>query len=154
HLLKGSATGSLDDPTFIPPYTHTGGTAWPFDWTIKRQQVDAKTTYYADHFLKSQHEFKFGAQYAYRLADTITAYGPNGAFNLDYPGIVSYTYYQPPFHYGAISHDLGFFLDDTVTASRRLTLNLGVRFDHNTGAIPEYDLLQVGTPSITSIGNF
>ena len=41
-----------------------------------------------------------------------------------------------------------------MTVNDRLTLNLGLRFDHNTGDIPDFDVLAVGTPSFTSVGNF
>ena len=41
-----------------------------------------------------------------------------------------------------------------MTVNDRLTLNLGVRFDHDTGSLPEYNRLKVGTPSITDVGTF
>ena len=45
-------------------------------------------------------------------------------------------------------------MDDTVTVNERLTLNLGLRYDHNTGDIPAYPKLAVGTPSISEAGNW
>lgn len=134
------------------PYRYSGGVWYPFDYVTSRHQVNGKATYYAENFLKSQHEFRFGVQWSRGLADTLTAAGANGFYTYNYYGI--YRAYQEPYRYGAITHDLGTFLDDTITVNPRLTLNLGVRFDHNSGDVPSYQHLAVGTPSITEVGNF
>lgn len=152
----GSQTGSLDDP-FVdfdqstPLYS--GGLDFPYDYVTYRHQISGKATYYADQFLDSQHEFRFGVQYSYGSADTISGYGANGVYNYQYYGY-QYQIRQIPVHYGGITNDLGFFIDDTVTVNDRLTLNLGVRFDHNTGSIPEFERLRNGTPSITPVANW
>jgi len=158
HELYGSQTGSLEDPYFnagVYPNTISGGVYGVYDYTTYRHQLNGKATYYADRFLKSQHEFKFGVQYSYGSADTITGLGPNGSYTtlLDYYGSL-YNGEQRPFHYGSVSQDVGLFVDDTLTVNDRLTLNLGIRFDHIGGSFPDYDRLEVGTPSITEIGNF
>src|SRR5262249_3578283 len=95
----------------------------------------------------------FGVQYSYGSALTNTGIGPNGIYTYSYDGNL-YRAYQDPFQYGAINQDLGFFVDDTITANDKLTLNLGVRFDHNTGHMPEFEILTVGQPSVSSVGNF
>ncbi len=115
--------------------------------------MNSKISYYADKFLRSQHEFRFGVQWSRGTADSLTAAGANGFYTYSFYGY-QYRVYQEPYRYGAITHDLGIFMDDTVTVSPRLTLNLGVRYDHNTGDIPSYQNLAVGTPSITEVGNF
>ena len=126
--------------------------------TSRIDQVNAKATYYAENFLKSQHEFRFGTQWSRGNADTLTSTGANGFYTYNYYGGEYYDYqfryYQQPFHYGAITQELGFFVDDTVTVNDRLTLNLGLRFDHNTGDLPDYPELAVGTPSISEAGNW
>lgn len=151
-----SQTGSLDDP-FVNydavPTTYSGGVLYPFDYTTSRNQLQAKATTYAEHFLKSQHEFKFGVQYSHGVAETTTGLGPNGVYTYSYGGYL-YQAVQAPLQYGGISNDLGFFVDDTATVNKHLTLNLGIRYDHDAGSIPEYDRLAVGTPSITDVGNF
>ncbi|PWT87493.1 MAG: hypothetical protein C5B54_12270, partial [Acidobacteria bacterium] len=55
------------------PYVYTGGVTYPFDYVTSRHQVNGKVTYYAENFLKSQHEFRFGVQWSRGLADTLTA---------------------------------------------------------------------------------
>jgi hypothetical protein len=120
---------------------------WPWGYVTWSQQFKAKATHYAEDFLNAQHEFKFGVQVARGDANTIVAAGPNGTYTYSYYGYF-FRVRQNPYRYGGISWDTGFFLDDTVTAGDKLTLNLGVRFDHNTGGIPDYKRLAVGEPSI------
>lgn len=165
HDLQNGAQPNTQDPfvdytpggVFTGTYLYSGGVTYPFDYVTSRHQVNAKGTYYAEKFLKSEHEFRFGVQWSRGNADTLTAAGANGfyTYNYTYEGYnYQYRVYQEPYRYGAITHDLGTFLDDTITVNSRLTLNLGVRFDHNTGDIPSYRNLGVGTPSITEVGNF
>lgn len=161
HDLQNGVEPNIQDPfadytpgdVFTGTYLYSGGVLYPFDYVTNRHQVNAKGTYYAEKFLKSDHEFRFGVQWSRGNADTLTAAGPNGFYTYNYYGY-QYRVYQEPYRYGAITHDLGAFLDDTATINSRLTLNLGVRFDHDTGDIPSYANLGVGTPSITEVGNF
>ena len=166
--LYQSQLGVVEDPffDFSPPgggpTTYSGGIYYPYDYNTSRNQFRGKVTYYAEDFLKAQHEFKFGVQFSTGKAFTESvSYGANGFYEYhyayDYYGtIYNYTYrvYQNPFQYGAENKELGLFLDDTINVSDKLTLNVGVRFDHNTADIPEYDRLAIGTPSISPVGNF
>lgn len=160
HDLQNSVSPNRLDPFYdttpggvFGTYVYTGGVLYPFDYVTSRHQANAKASYYADKFLKSQHDFRFGVQWSRGLADTLTAAGANGFYTYNYYGY-QYRVYQEPYRYGAITHDMGVFMDDTVTVNSRLTLNLGVRYDHNTGDIPSYANLAVGSPSITEVGNF
>ena len=168
HDLQQSPTGDLSPrfTEFSPPGggppVYTGGNYYPFDYHTDRNQVNAKMTYYAENFLKSQHEFRFGTQWARGGVFTDgTAYGADGYYlthyAYSYNGTVYNYWYQyqlNPFQYGSVTHDLGLFVDDTITVNDRLTLNLGLRYDHNTGDIPDFNVLAVGTPSFTPVGNF
>ncbi len=107
------------------------------------QQAKAKATYYAQSFLKSQHEFKMGFQYSKGSAVTNLGIGPQGTYLYSYYGSL-YRAVQDPYQYGGVTQDVGVFVDDNVTVGDRLTLNLGVRYDHNTGNIPDYDRLTSG----------
>jgi len=168
--IYDSQTGSLEDPFFDysppdgGPAQYTGGVYYPFDYRTGKQQYKAKLTYYAQNFLNSQHEFRFGVQGAKGDANTdAVGIGSNGTYGYHYLAYNYDTYqyedrfyraYQLPYQYGGTTHHLGFFADDTVTVNDRLTLNLGIRFDHNTADIPDYQRLGIGTPSFTPIGNF
>lgn len=144
--IHDSPTGSFDMP-FVnydaePTTTYEGGITYPWDYRTWSNQFNAKITHYADDFLGAQHEFRFGVQIARGVAETAVAAGPNSAYQYQSGGYL-YQVIQEPYRYGGINNDRGFFLDDTVTVSDRLTLNLGLRFDLNTGDIPEYELLGV-----------
>jgi hypothetical protein len=152
-LIYDSSTGGFAEP-FIDwtppgggPPTYSGGVWWPGDYVTWSHQAKVKVTHYTEDFLGSQHDFKFGVQFAKGSAKTTVAPGPTGTYLYHYYGYF-YRAYQDPHQYGGVSNDLGFFLDDAVTVNNHLTLNLGVRFDHNTGGIPNYERLTVGEPSI------
>lgn len=159
--LYQSQLGVVDDPFFdyTPPgggpTTYSGGIYYPYDYNTSRDQFRTKATYYAENFLNSEHEFKFGVQFSVGEAFTAAvSYGANGFYEYNYYGYL-YRVYQGPFQYGADNRELGLFIDDSITVNDRLTLNMGVRFDHNNAGIPEYDRLAIGTPSISpDIGNF
>lgn len=158
--LYDSVIGApLQDPfiDYTPPgggpTTYSGGVYYTWDYKTWRSTFRGKVTQYADNFLKSQHEFKFGVQYSKGSNDSINGLGPNGFYTYNYYGYL-YKVEQTPWQYGSRTNDLGLFVDDTVTVSDRLTLNLGVRFDHDTGRLPDYKRLQIGDPSITPVGHF
>ena len=140
-------------PTASGLVEYSGGVWYPWDYETWRTQIRGKLTHYADDFLNSQHEFKFGVQYSVGQADTSIGIGANGFYTYNYYGY-TYRVYQQPFTYGAENRDLGFFIDDTITINDRLTLNVGIRFDRNTGKFPDYPRLAPGTPSIAKAGNF
>jgi len=158
--IHDSPTGSFDIPfiDYSPPgggsISYSGGVVYPWDYVTWTQQFNAKITHYAENFLSSQHEFKFGVQLARGSAKTNLSAGPDGFYEYhyayDYYGyIYDYLYrvYQEPYQYGGVSRDLGIFVDDSVTVNEHLTLNLGVRFDMNRGSIPDYERLATGSPS-------
>jgi hypothetical protein len=149
----------LEDPfiDYTPadggPTQYSGGVWYPWDYETWRSTFKAKATYYADEFLKSDHEFKFGVQYSLGSALTNRGVGANGFYTYSYYGTL-YRVYQDPFVYGAENNELGLFVDDTITISDRLTLNVGVRFDKNKADVPDYERLTAGTPSVSPAGNF
>lgn len=157
--IHDSQTNSFDEPfiDYTPPgggpTTYAGGVWYPWDYVTSRNQAKVKATYYAENFLKSEHEFKMGVQYSYGTAKTNVGIGPSGTYLYNYGGYL-YRAVQAPYQYGGISHDTGVFLDDRITVSDRLTLNLGVRFDYSTGGVPDYKRLAIGEPSISVSGHF
>jgi outer membrane receptor protein involved in Fe transport len=136
-----------------PGHTDNGTGASSVNATTATRQNQNQTTlsgtvtHHADDFLNGSHDFKFGVQYS------------NGS-NLQNSariGGISYTdYFGLP--YRATVSDVtattgrvrstGAFVQDNWTVNSRLTLNLGVRFDHSIGDVPETDKLD---PSFTQV---
>jgi hypothetical protein len=48
-------------------------------------------------------------------------------------------YFRQPYVYGGASRSLGTYAEDTLTIDGRLTLSLGLRFDHSRAASPDLD---------------
>jgi outer membrane receptor protein involved in Fe transport len=132
----------------------TGGVYYWYDDETYQGTASVKVSHFADKFLGSSHDFKFGVQYlnggvhnaVLGYNDLIYTYNYT-----DYYGNTSrlaYGYQYQPFSYGGTTTGLGVFLDDTVRVGDRLTLNLGARFDHNTAKIPDLDVRdQAGNPT-------
>lgn len=111
-----------------------------YDGHLWKSQVSGKLSYFADNFIKGDHDFRFGAQYTGAGANYIYAY-TNGVKYFDYNGGPYQAYFQLPYHIGADVKSIGIFADDTWHLSDALTLNLGVRFDHSIGSIPDFPQL-------------
>ena len=153
-----SLTGSQEeafidyDPPGGGPTRFSNGLWYPYEYENSTHQFNAKVTKYAQDFLNSQHDFKFGVQLSYGDAKTKTGPGPTGGYAAYY--IYSYDYYgyiyeypypyrgvQQGYSYGSIGTNLGVFLDDSITVGDRLTLNVGVRYDRNVGDLHPSDRL-------------
>ena len=151
--IHDSPTGSLEAP-FVdydadPAPTYTGGVLYPWDHRTWSNQFSVQMTHFADDFLGAQHDFRFGVQFARGSAVTAVAAGPDGAYQYQSSGRI-YEVVQEPYRYGGVSRDAAVFVDDTIAATDRLRLDLGVRLELNRGDIPGYERLQVSAPGQTS----
>jgi len=152
--------GPLVQPYFYDLDTGqaSGGLYSWYDDRTYQSTSSVKVSHFADNFLGSSHDFKFGVQYVnggvndgrfgyndriYTYQYTYTDYyGNQNTYQL------AYGYDFPIYSYATKTDGVGVFLDDTVRVNDRLTLNLGVRFDHNTARIPNLDILDdVGNPT-------
>jgi len=103
-------------------------------------QVNAAVSHFADDFIKGNHELKAGVQYTGYLNTAIGSYSGGVVYYLYYGEPYS-AYFQDPYSYGQSINKLGVFFDDAWTITKRLTLNLGLRFDHQDGNFVEVDKL-------------
>lgn len=118
-----------------------------YHWKTNRSQVNADVSHYAEHFLNGHHDFKAGVQYSHGYSDLIWGYC-GGVEYYDWMNSPYLAYSRNPSHYGGMSDQLGFFVDDTWQVSNRLTANLGVRFDYNHASIPAFEELDAsGNPT-------
>lgn len=112
-----------------------GGTTYPYWVDYSRLQVNAHLSHFAEDFIAGDHNFKVGVQYN-RGKDVWAGSYSGGKFYYDYGGEPYLLYEWPPFHYGNQTDSFGAFFDDSWSLTNRLTLNLGLRYDHQNGSIP------------------
>jgi len=126
-----------------------GGFPYVEAYNSSRNTLQADVSHYAEGFL-GDHDIKFGAQYTRGRSDSEGGYF-QGYVNFLYPyrwtqsvqymqswygdtGLLFNNYKDTinPFLTARTADSLGAFFDDQWTPSRRLTINLGLRFDHMT----------------------
>jgi hypothetical protein len=118
-------------------YTVNSFYTWKSDQN--KTQVAAALTHYADDFIAGSHDFKFGVQIERASSMSALAYFDN-AYLFDYNGPY-YALYRDPYAMAARTDVAAGFVQDNWTLNDRMTLNLGLRFDHITGSIPESEQL-------------
>jgi hypothetical protein len=130
---------SLDTPSHYDGYTgiNSQGVWWPWKYAVSRQQASASLSYFAENFLGGDHDFKIGVQYNGGTAENVGGY-TGGRFYYDYAGYPYYMYEQDVFSYGGVVHSVVAFADDSWKIGKRLTVNLGLRFDHSAGSIQSF----------------
>jgi len=127
------------------------GGAFPYveGYDSSRNTIQGDVSHYAEGFL-GEHDIKFGAQYTKGRSDSKGGYF-QGYVNFLYPyrwtqsvqymqswygdtGLLFNNYRNTinPFLTVRTADSLGVFFDDQWTPNRRLTINLGLRFDHMT----------------------
>jgi hypothetical protein len=127
--------------------------AFPYieGWHSNRQTIQGDVSYYAENFL-GEHDIKFGAQWTRGRSNSLGGYFQNYV-NFLYPlrsyagqyvdyaqtyygdtGLLFYNYQDHinPFMTVGTADSLGFFFDDQWTPTKRLTINLGFRYDRMT----------------------
>ncbi len=101
----------------------------------KRPQYFAQLTgnYFAENFLGADHEIKFGIEYKYSIGQRHRVYYSQKLYYSDYDaGITKYAYIYRNSDYKYYLYRLGAYAQDTISY-KRLTLNLGLRFDAQSG---------------------
>jgi hypothetical protein len=126
----------LDDATGVL----SNAPSWSGKWDINTHQVNAGFSHFAEDFLGADHDFKIGIQYNRGSLEAMGGY-PGGGYYVDYYGEPYYLYVQQQYSYGGIVDKIGTFLDDSVSIGSRLTVNFGLRFDHQKATYPALPLL-------------
>ncbi|MEW5899864.1 MAG: TonB-dependent receptor [Acidobacteriota bacterium] len=132
--------GNLDEPLYYDIATgqaSNGIWAWS-ESKYTKLQVNASLSHFADDFIKGNHEFKAGVQYTRGTSKSLNSYSGGVVYYLYYGEPYS-AYFQDPYNDGSSVNKLGVFIDDAWSITKRLTLNLGLRFDHQDGNILEVD---------------
>lgn len=106
-----------------------------------RTQILSNFTYYIDDFL-GRHEFKTGMEYSFTWTDTQVNYNKDPRNGIGYR---MYTLHDVAYRgrdyesYNSINQTsfFGFFVQDRWNPTKRLTLNIGFRFDHQESIVPK-----------------
>lgn len=145
--------------------------AFPYieGWRSTRQTVQVDVSHYAEDFL-GEHDIKFGVQFTKGRSNSLGGYFQNYA-NFLYPyrwtqnvnymqswygdtGLVFYNLKEQidPFMTVGTADSLGFFFDDQWSPTKRLTINVGLRYDRMTTKYGEGEVYQPLTKP-SDIGN-
>lgn len=98
--------------------------------------VSTNLSYYASEFLEGSHDFKVGAQFTYHKPFSSYSYC-GGMWYYDYGGEPYMLFEQDrPFEMDHRHSNFAVFAQDSWMLSKRLTLNLGLRYDRYWYKIP------------------
>ena len=103
-----------------------------------RTTVDASLTRAGASFIKGTHDLKSGLQYVYATQQTNTLTFSNVSYS-DLNGAKDQATFKDPAVTGGRIRQTGLYLQDNWTLNDRVTLNLGVRYDHTVGDIQSMD---------------
>lgn len=128
-------------------YGVDGCFSWFYRGIAQRNTVQADVSHYVEDFL-GEHDIKFGVQLTKGSLKSINAYfrgytngtypqrwtGPNVNYMVGWYGDTGCKFYvrktyEDPYSVVRRSDAFGFFIDDQWTPTRRLTINLGLRYD-------------------------
>jgi hypothetical protein len=134
-----SMGGNINNPTVRDGFSgvRSGAPSWVWMGKMSRDQANANFSYFADDFLGGEHDFKVGVQYTRGASEWVGGY-PGGKSYYLFAGSPLYMYQQQPFMYGGTTNAVGAFVDDSWKIGERLTVNLGLRFDHSNAHIPSW----------------
>jgi len=156
---------NLDGPAFSDNYTgYSWGRSWASGYTLKKNiQASAKLTHFKDDFLGADHEIKVGLEYQHgeahwgQWSENVLSwayydgnpYNIRGEYGLSGPhpeyGDAILSWSNAPPRQGnkkntnasiAYKNRIGMFAEDSFTIKKRLTVNLGVRYDHISAGMP------------------
>ena len=135
-----TAVATFDLVTQLRTGCGTGSATGGEDPIERNIPVKASATLYRPDMFMGNHEFKMGMDYVHSLISRRRPARPvEGDYQLNFRSgvpfqIVTYNFPVDP---KTNSDYLGLYFMDSWTVARRLTLNLGMRFAHDKGYVPE-----------------
>jgi len=128
--------GHIDDATGVASVAPE----WSTVWYIDTHQLNTSFSHFTEDFLGADHDFKFGAQFTRGGLEAKTGYCGGGLY-LDYDGEPYLLYVQQQYMYGGTVDRLGVFIDDSISIGKRLTVNMGLRYDYQNADYPAFNRL-------------
>jgi hypothetical protein len=145
-VVRRLTGGQYDDVSILDlnrnyRYNAAGGniTAFTQAWGPKAADFGQANERFSVSYVTGSHAFKTGVQYrrGYQIVDLFI--GGNRSYTFRGTVPQSVTYWAGPYFSEVGQHTVGWFAQDQWTV-RRLTLNLGLRFDYLQGWVPEQRL--------------
>lgn len=118
----------------------SNGLWWPWEYIVTLNKLNATVSFFAEDFLAGDHDFKFGVQLSRGTSEAWGAYG-GGKLYYDWYGENYLRYDYNIWRYGGTVNSIGTFLDDSWKIADRLTINIGLRFDHHNSFIPSFPIM-------------
>src|SRR5262249_37419470 len=103
-----------------------------------RTTIDASVAHSASGFIKGTQDIKVGVQDVYATQQTNTLTFGNVSYS-DLNSAKDQATFKDPAVTGGRIRQIGGYVQDNWTVNDRLTLNLGVRYDHTLGDIQAMD---------------
>lgn len=163
---------------FIPAialgnYSSPGGTNMGTEpWSYEREGTETHELLGALNWVKGAHNLKFGAEGRMHRTSYTQPGTPGGYFSYDFTGTSQYPYsgggdalatfmtgvggpgswgqYEIPNYVSTQSFQYGGFVQDNWKANRKLTLNIGIRYDVNTPRSERYNRMNALDPNVVS----
>ena len=132
------ASGSITTPNRSDRVTgvSSGGPPSFGDFNLMRTTAKATMTHYRPGLLGADHELKVGGQAEKGHHDALTII-PTGVRYIDSSGQPFQAVSRDPATPGGEFITAGAFASDAMTIGDRLTINAGIRFDHNRAISPD-----------------
>lgn len=118
----------------------SSGLWWPWEYIVTLNKANATVSYFAEDFLAGDHDFKFGVQLSRGTSEAWGGFGGGKAY-YDWYGEPYLMYEYNVWRYGGTVNSIGTFVDDSWKVGDRLTVNLGLRFDHHNCFIPAFPIM-------------
>ncbi len=100
----------------------------------QRYQANVSLSHYARDFIKGDHDFKFGVEFE-RSGVQSKYYYNGGIYYYDYNNSPYYRYLWGGYDIDTPLHRTSSYAQDSWNITKKLNLNIGVRWDHDRGII-------------------
>ncbi len=123
---------------------NTGNSMWWYMANRFRTQLNAHISHYAENFIKGSHDFKFGVEIERNWNQSLYGYTgggdsktglPKSAWILTYEGMPYLAYQWEGYDQHVALTRFSAFAQDSWEVGKRLTINLGLRYDIFRGGI-------------------
>jgi outer membrane receptor protein involved in Fe transport len=110
-----------------------------FRANYQRHHSKAVVSWYRPDLIAGSHEIKGGVDYVHSISATRNVPRAGGEYQLRFNNGAPFQLNTQNTPNQSVAHDsyLGLYAQDSWSIARRLTLNLGLRFDRNAGWVPE-----------------